>query len=187
LIIKFVLGSRSSVVDNRRKWEDRVFVGQIERASGTKLIVGIVADGCRQRRYGSRGAQMPIDQTREYLKSGQAQNIPDLIKNAIEFANKSVYQENQVNNGDGLTTLVVASSITIDSMLAMSVTAAHYWVQSPTARTKMASVFNSPGIFLTTKSMVEIPTKIRLPLWLILSGTLRLFRWTLVSILKDQM
>ncbi len=105
---KYVIGSKSVVGDPRRKWEDRVYVGEISRAGGESLIVGIVADGVGSADFGARGAQLAIDVVVEYMKTSQDADIPSLIENAITQANTAVYNDNQKNDGDGLTTLVVA-------------------------------------------------------------------------------
>ena len=132
---KFILGSRSSVVDNRRNWEDRAYVGQLERSNGSKIIVGLVADGVGSA-DGSVGAQVAYDKALEYLAVGEDQTIPLLIKNAIEYANLSVFRENQANNTNGLTTLVIAI-ISEDRLYVGNVGDSRaYWVQSPSSKNK---------------------------------------------------
>ena len=104
---KYVLGSKSAVGDSRRKWEDRVYVGEVQRINDEPLIAGIVADGVGSADYGARGAQLAIDTVLSKIQNSQGSDIPSLLESAIEAANKAVYGDNQENDGDGLTTLVV--------------------------------------------------------------------------------
>lgn len=105
---KYILGSKSVVGDPGRKWEDRVYIGELNRPSNSALIVGIVADGVGSAELGARGAQLAIDTVISSLRSSQGDDIPALIDTAIETANSAVFRENQKNDGDGLSTLVVA-------------------------------------------------------------------------------
>jgi serine/threonine protein phosphatase PrpC len=65
---KYTLGQKSVVGDPRRKWEDRTFVGRIERGSDVPLIVGIVADGVGSADNGARGAELAIQTVVNKLK-----------------------------------------------------------------------------------------------------------------------
>jgi len=105
---KYVIGKHSVVGDPRRKWEDRVYTGEIIRADGESLLVGMVADGVGSADFGSRGAQLAIDTTVRSLERSQGVDIPRILETAIEAANRAVYNENTQHEGDGLTTLVVA-------------------------------------------------------------------------------
>ena len=105
---KYVLGKHSVVGDSRRKWEDRVFIEEIQREGGGPLLVGIVADGVGSADFGSRGAQLTIDTVVHSLELSQGNDLPRLLETAITAANSAVYQENQKQEGDGLTTVVVA-------------------------------------------------------------------------------
>ena len=58
---RYILGKSSVLGDPRRKWEDRIFVGEISRTGWEPLLVGIVADGVGSADFGSRGAQLAID------------------------------------------------------------------------------------------------------------------------------
>ena len=104
---KYVTGKQSVVGDPRRKWEDRVHASIVERANGEPLLVGIVADGVGSADLGARGAQLAIDTVLQELKHSQDDDIPALIEHAVVVANKRVYEDNQENEGDGLSTLVV--------------------------------------------------------------------------------
>lgn len=104
---KYILGAVTRVGDPRRKHEDRVFNGEIQRTEGTSFIVGIVADGVGSASAGERGAQLAIDTVFKVIKESQGDRISEIIKKAIEFANISVYEDNQSNDADGLTTLAV--------------------------------------------------------------------------------
>lgn len=104
---KYVIGKQSVVGDPRRKWEDRVHTSLIERNNDEPLLVGIVADGVGSADFGARGAQLAIDTVLSEFRNSRGSDIPVLIEHAIESANRVVYEDNQVNDGDGLSTLVV--------------------------------------------------------------------------------
>ena len=105
---KYVIGKNSVVGDPRRKWEDRVFSTEIRRGEGSPLIVGVVADGVGSADFGARGAQLAIDTFVHSLERSRGDDIPGILEIAIQAANRSVYLENQQQEGDGLTTLVTA-------------------------------------------------------------------------------
>ena len=105
---KYVLGSKSVVGDPRRRWEDRAYVGEIQRPNNEPLVVGIVADGVGSADFGARGAQLAIDTVIASLQDSHGDDIPALIDAAVASANSTVYRDNQKNAGDGLTTLVIA-------------------------------------------------------------------------------
>ncbi|MBK8698441.1 MAG: protein phosphatase 2C domain-containing protein [Saprospiraceae bacterium] len=73
----------------------------------TSLIVGIVADGVGSADFGARGAQLVIDTVLKRLEKSEGNDIPAVIELAIQAANIAVFRDNQKNDGDGLTTLVV--------------------------------------------------------------------------------
>jgi len=104
---KYVIGKQSVVGDPRRKWEDRVHTSVVDRINGVPLLVGIVADGVGSADFGARGAQLAIDTVLYELEQSSGDDIPALIEHAVVVANKKVYAENQKNDGDGLSTLVV--------------------------------------------------------------------------------
>ncbi len=104
---KYILGSKTVVGDPRRKWEDRVFVGIINRESSSPIIVGIVADGVGSADYGARGAQLAVDTVVESLRRSDGDDISSLIEKAITKANETVYRDNQSNDGDALTTIII--------------------------------------------------------------------------------
>jgi len=105
---KYTLGAMTKVGDPRRKHEDRVYKGEVNRTGGEPVILGVVADGVGSADAGERGAQLAIDTVVGTIKNSQGDNIPDMIEHAIMSANKAVYEENQKNDADGLTTLTVA-------------------------------------------------------------------------------
>jgi serine/threonine protein phosphatase PrpC len=106
---KYILGAVTKVGDPRRKHEDRVFKGEIQRMGGDQFILGIVADGVGSADAGERGAQLAIDTVVRVLRDSQGDNVPRILEQAIERANTAVYEDNQKNDADGLTTLVVAA------------------------------------------------------------------------------
>ena len=105
---KYVLGKSSVVGDARRKWEDRVYTGEIKREHGDPLIIGIVADGIGSADIGSRGAQLAVDTVLAEFSGSEGNDIPDIIERAMQAANRVVYAENQKNEKEGWTTLVIA-------------------------------------------------------------------------------
>jgi len=104
---KYVLGSRNDPGDARRNNEDRIWVGEIRRREGAPLIVGIVADGVGSAE-GAAGAQIAIDSAEKSIRESSGNNIPQILTDAIDFANITAYKENQEVDGNGLTTLVIA-------------------------------------------------------------------------------
>jgi len=105
---KYIIGKKSVVGDPRRTYEDRAYVGEIERKNGTKLLTAIVADGVGSADFGARGAQLAIDTVVTLISKSRSDNIPLLLKKVIERANKAVYDENASKDGDGLSTLTIA-------------------------------------------------------------------------------
>lgn len=127
---KYIIGKHSVVGDPRRKWEDRVFTAEIPRTGGDSLIVGIVADGVGSADFGARGAQLAIDTTVRYFTQSQGTDIPKILETAIEMANRAVFQDNEQNEGDGLTTLVVAVIYNDRCYIGNVGDSRGYWVQS---------------------------------------------------------
>lgn len=105
---KYILGDETKVGDPRRKHEDRVFSGEVHSAGGNNFIVGIVADGVGSAEAGERGAQLAVDTVIGVIQDTQDDSIPDMIERALHSANRAVYEDNQINEADGLTTLTVA-------------------------------------------------------------------------------
>ena len=136
---KFVVGSKSAVGDPRRKWEDRVFVGEVQRRAGNPLVVGIVADGVGSADAGARGAQLAIDVAVQRLAASYGEDIPALIAESIEAANSAVLMDNEKNEGDGLTTLVMAVIYKDRCYVGNVGDSRAYWVQ-PTAQGKSGRV-----------------------------------------------
>lgn len=127
---KYILGKHSILGDPRRKWEDRVYVEEILRPDWDPLVVGIVADGVGSADFGSRGAQLAIDTVIGSLTQSQGNDIPDILESAIVAANSAVYQENQLYEGDGLSTLVVAIIAHERAYIGNVGDSRAYWVQS---------------------------------------------------------
>ena len=127
---KYILGKHSVLGDPRRKWEDRVFVEEILRSGWDPLVVGIVADGVGSADFGSRGAQLAIDSVIGSLAQSQGNDIPNILETAIEAANSAVYQENQLYEGGGLSTLVVAIIARDRAYIGNVGDSRAYWVQS---------------------------------------------------------
>lgn len=127
---KYVLGGETKVGDPRRKHEDRIFSGEVRSVGGQNYIVGIVADGVGSADSGERGAQLAIDTVVNKIQNSQGENVTDLIETAIRTANSAVYNENQDNEADGLTTIVVVV-IHNDRCFVGSVGDSRaYWIQS---------------------------------------------------------
>ena len=129
---KYVLGSKSVVGDPRRKWEDRVFVGQVQRPNESSLIVGIVADGVGSAEFGARGAQLAIDTVLSSFQNSCGTDITELIEAAVESANSAVFHDNAKNDGDGLTTLVVAVIYNDRCFIGNVGDSRAYWLQQAT-------------------------------------------------------
>jgi len=128
---KYTLGEKSVVGDPRRKWEDRTFVGRVDRLLVNEpLIVGIVADGVGSADNGARGAELAIKTVLVTIRNSQGTNIPNLIENAIKAANLAVYQENETQGSDGLTTLVVGVVYKGRFYVGNVGDSRAYWVQS---------------------------------------------------------
>jgi len=127
---KYIIGKNSVVGDPRRKWEDRVFSGEIRREGDDTLLVGVVADGVGSADFGSRGAQLAIDTFTRALERSRGSDIPSILEKAIEAANRAVYTENQRNEGDGLTTLVAAIIYKDRCYIGNVGDSRAYWVQA---------------------------------------------------------
>ncbi len=127
---KYILGAVTKVGDPRRKHEDRVFKGEIQRVGGNPFVVGIVADGVGSADAGERGAQLAIDSLVKILKQSQGENISQILEQAIDFANSAVYEDNQRNNADGLTTLVIAVIYKDRCFVGNVGDSRAYWIQS---------------------------------------------------------
>ena len=102
---KYVLGKQSVVGDPRRKYEDRAYVGEIERKNGTTLLTAIVADGVGSADFGARGAQLAIDTVINLIARSHSENIPLLMRKVIERTNRVVYEENEIK-GEGVKLVV---------------------------------------------------------------------------------
>ncbi len=145
---KYVIGKCSVVGDSRRKYEDRVFVGEIKRVFGEKsLLVGIVADGVGSAGKGTRGAQLAIDKVVDELKNSRGSDIPDIIERAIIVANQAVYQDNEQNEEKGQTTLVVAVVYEGRCFVANVGDSRAYWAQSNGALVQLTRDHTYYGIY----------------------------------------
>ena len=129
--VKYVLGSHSVVGDPRRKWEDRVYSGEITRDGFNPLLVGIVADGVGNADLGARGAQLAIDVVFKRLQQSCGENIPNIIVEAIEAANSRVFEENVAQESEGLTTLVMAVVYNNRCYIGNVGDSRAYWIQQP--------------------------------------------------------
>ena len=127
---KYIIGKNSVVGDPRRKWEDRVFSGEIQRDNDNVLLVGVVADGVGSADFGSRGAQLANDTFTRSLEQSRGDDIPSILEKAIEAANRAVYDENQRHEGDGLTTLVAAIIYKDRCYIGNVGDSRAYWVQA---------------------------------------------------------
>lgn len=136
----YVLGAVTKVGNPRRKHEDRVYKGEIQCMGGNSLIVGIVADGIGSSDAGERGAQLAVDICVKYIKESTSDNIPLILSGAIESANKAVYEENQRNNSDGLTTLVVAIVYKNRCYIGNVGNSRAYWVQGDSLSGKILQI-----------------------------------------------
>jgi len=126
---KYILGGDTRVGDSRRKHEDRIFKGEVLSVSGQAYIIGIVADGVGSANSGERGAQLAIDTVVDVIHKSHGESLPDLIEHAIRKANQAVYEENQVYEGDGLTTLTVVAIYNDRCFIGNVGDSRAYWIQ----------------------------------------------------------
>jgi len=76
----------------QREFEDRVFSGAIKNGA---LTLAIVADGIGGGKLGERAATETIETIKSFCESSTGTNIPEMLKAAIEQANRQVYDEGQ--------------------------------------------------------------------------------------------
>lgn len=80
-----------------RYYEDRLRVEQrILTKGGLSFTLGMVADGIGGQNAGERAAALTVDEVFEYCKSSNETDIPRILKDALESANKKVYEEAQI-------------------------------------------------------------------------------------------
>ena len=127
---KYTLGQKSAVGDPRRKWEDRTFDGLVARGDDVPLIVGIVADGVGSADNGARGAELAIQTVVSRLGESRGDDIPRIIKEAVETANTKLFRENEEHGNDGLTTLVVGVVYKDRFYVGNVGDSRAYWIQS---------------------------------------------------------
>jgi len=104
---KYLLGQASSPADTRRIYEDRAVVRTIKTAGDLALIVGVVADGVGSTQ-GSIAAQRAVDIVLQSLQESNLTDIPQMIELAMKAANRAVFEDNQRDDTDNYTTLVVS-------------------------------------------------------------------------------
>ncbi|NIM94878.1 MAG: SpoIIE family protein phosphatase [Anaerolineales bacterium] len=78
---------------NRTLLEDRARVGQINTAGGTSMTLGVVADGVGGENAGERAAELTVTTVFDYCESTTSQDIPAVLKSALEKANERVHAE----------------------------------------------------------------------------------------------
>jgi serine/threonine protein phosphatase PrpC len=125
----FIIGKCSVVGDARRKYEDRVRVGEVKTAGGLLLLVGAVADGVGSADNGALGAQLVIDTVFDSLSHSTNTEILSLMDQAIQQANQALYEKNHRDGKDGLTTLVLAVVYKDRLYIANVGDSRAYWVQ----------------------------------------------------------
>ncbi len=96
-------------IGSRPVYEDRCATTEIQTVGGLNLSIGIVADGVGGENKGERAAQLAIDTALNYLKNHYEQDVPTLLRNAVQAANTVVYQEVQTVSGTMGCTIAVAA------------------------------------------------------------------------------
>lgn len=129
----FIIGECSVVGDARRKYEDRVRVGEVKTAGGLLLLVGAVADGVGSADNGALGAQLVIDTVFDSLSHSTNTELLLLMDQAIQQANQVLYEKNHRDGKDGLTTLVLGVVYKNRLYIANVGDSRAYWVQ-PSAK-----------------------------------------------------
>jgi serine/threonine protein phosphatase PrpC len=104
---KLIADSHYDIGGYRDVYEDRVSTRHLTTAGGLTLVVAAVADGVGGENKGERASQTTLDAFFSYLEKSRETVIPVLLSNAVQFANKAVYQL-QRETGGASTTLTVA-------------------------------------------------------------------------------
>lgn len=125
----FIVGAHSVVGDARRKYEDRARVEAVETKGGLSLVVAAVADGVGSADNGALGAQLVIDTVFEALLHSTSTELLPLMDQAIQQANRALYDVNNKEGKDGLTTLVLAVVCENRLYVANVGDSRAYWVQ----------------------------------------------------------
>ncbi|MCA9922383.1 MAG: serine/threonine-protein phosphatase [Anaerolineales bacterium] len=89
-----VIGSHQHI-GGRRNLEDRMQVRIVQTAGGLQLTVALVADGIGGQNFGEVAAELTIQTTFAAIQSAtiyQPEQIPQLLKSALEEANRVVIQ-----------------------------------------------------------------------------------------------
>jgi serine/threonine protein phosphatase PrpC len=73
--------------------EDRSSAEKIQTASGLTLTLGIVSDGVGGENAGERAAELTVQTILEQCKQSTSQDIPQILRSALENANDRVYGE----------------------------------------------------------------------------------------------
>ena len=109
---KLIADSHYDIGGYRDVYEDRVGTRHMTTAGGLKLTIGVVCDGVGGENKGERAAQTALDALFSYVEKSRETNIPQLLTNAVQFANKAVYQLQRETRGSTttLTTAVVDES-----------------------------------------------------------------------------
>jgi len=104
---KMIADSHYDIGGYRDVYEDRVKTTEVKTAGGLKLMVAAVADGVGGENKGERAAQTALDALFGYLEKSKEKAIPALLTQAVQYANKAVFQL-QHETGGASTTLAVA-------------------------------------------------------------------------------
>jgi serine/threonine protein phosphatase PrpC len=107
-VSKIIADSHYDIGGYRDVYEDRVNVKAIKTAGGLKLTVAAVADGVGGENKGERAAQTALDALYGYLEKSKERAIPTLLTQAVQYANKAVFQLQRETSGAS-TTLAVAT------------------------------------------------------------------------------
>jgi serine/threonine protein phosphatase PrpC len=105
---KLIADSHYDIGGYREVYEDRVKAQGVKTAGGLKLTVAAVADGVGGENKGERAAQTALDALYGFLDKSKEKEVPELLVQAVQFANKAVFQL-QRETGGASTTLAVAA------------------------------------------------------------------------------
>lgn len=73
--------------------EDRSCAMEIQTAGGLTMTLGVVSDGVGGENAGERAAELAVETILEHCKQSTSQDIPKILRSALEKANDRVYRE----------------------------------------------------------------------------------------------
>jgi serine/threonine protein phosphatase PrpC len=104
---KLIADSHYDIGGYRDVYEDRVCTRRLTTPGGLRLVLAAVADGVGGENKGERAAQTAIDALLVYLEKSRETEYAALLTQAIQYANKAVFQLQRETRGAS-TTLTVA-------------------------------------------------------------------------------